>query len=642
MDSPANPSQPTETEATCEPRRVAESKISPIPNRQKLILCLLLAATTIVVYSPILTAPFLNYDDALHVTENLHTRAGLTWDTVKWAFRTNETSDWHPITWLSHALDCQLFGLSPAGPHAVNLLLHAANAVLLFLLLQSATGFLSRSLGVAALFALHPINVESVAWISERKDILSMFFFLLALAAYGAYVRRPGIVNYILVTLAYAAALMSKAQVITFPFALLLLDYWPLRRLGAAAARADQAERADEADGTNQAATSPSKSSASLIIEKIPWFALSAASALITMRVESEAMQAKYPLWVRLANAAQAYAAYVVKAVWPIHLALIYPHPGLSVNKAAAILSALAIVAVSITVLIFHRHRPYFVGWFWFLGTLVPMIGVVQISIHSMADRYAYIPLLGIFTILCWGAAELAERWHLSQAVSIAASAAVLIALGILLSLQVDLWRSNVRLWTHTLAITQQNYTAEDMLASSLFVEGKIEEAIPHLRQALVYYPNDAMAMLNLATYDQMQGNYASAVAGYAEVPHYTRNPGFIEQAYINSGYAYMSLKQYENAIQDFAAALQAQPTNPAVYRGLGLAEQRSGNLPMAIRCYQQSAALEADATNFLLLAQAYDQSNQPDPAKAARAQAAAASTNLPEDEATVQRLLTQ
>jgi protein O-mannosyl-transferase len=635
MDSPANPSQPPE------PKSAAESK-TPSANRQKLILCLLLAATTISVYSPILTAPFLNYDDALHVTENPHTRAGLTWDTVKWAFRSNETSDWHPITWLSHALDCQLFGLSPAGPHAVNLLLHAANAVLLFLLLQSATGFLWRSLAVAALFALHPINVESVAWISERKDVLSMFFFLLALAAYGAYVRRPGIVRYLLVTLAYAAALMSKAQVITFPFALLLLDYWPLRRLGTAAAGTDHGEHVDQADYANQVAAPPPKSFASLLAEKIPWFALSAASALITMRVESEAMQAKYPLWVRLANAAQAYAAYAIKAVWPIHLAPIYPHPGLSINKAAAIFSALAIIVVSVTVLIFRRHRPYFVGWFWFLGTLVPMIGVVQISIHSMADRYAYIPLLGVFTILCWGAAELAERWHVSQGASIAVSAAALIALGILLSLQVDLWRSNVRLWTHTLAITQQNYTAEDMLASALFAEGKIEDAIPHLRQALVYYPDDAMATLNLATYDQMQGNYVSALAGYAKVVHYTRNPGFIEQAYINSGYAHMSLKQYENAIQDFADALQAQPTNPAVYRGLGLAEQRNGNLPMAIRCYQQSASLEPDATNFLLLAQAYDQSNQREPAKAARTQAATASTNLPDDEATVQRLLTQ
>ena len=629
MDSTANPSQPP------------EATTHPSPSRQKLILCLLLAATTIAVYSPILGAPFLNYDDALHVTENPHTRAGLTWDTVKWAFRTNETSDWHPITWLSHALDCQFFGLSPAGPHAVNLLLHTANAVLLFLLLEFATGFLWRSFGVAALFALHPINVESVAWISERKDVLSVFFFLLALAAYGAYVRRPGVARYLLVTLAYALALMSKAQVITFPFALLLLDYWPLQRL-IAADHASRVAHVGKADQSIQAATQPPKSFASLVAEKIPWFALSAASAFITMHVESEAMQAKYPVWVRLANAAQAYGAYLVKTLWPIHLAPIYPHPGLSINKTASIFSAIAILAVSVLALIFRRNRPYFVGWFWFLGTLVPMVGVVQISIHSMADRYAYIPLIGVFTILCWGAAELAARWHVPEAASIAASAVALIVLGILLSLQVDLWRDNVRLWTHTLTVTQQNYTAEDMLASALLSEGKIEQAIRHLRQALVYYPTDAMATLNLATYDQMQGNYAAALAGYEKVPHYTRNPGFIEQAYINSGYAHMSLQQYENAIQDFGAALQAQPTNPAVYRGLGLAEQRGGNLPVAIRCYLQSASMEPDATSYLLLAQAYDQANQPEAAKAARAQAATLSSNLNDDQSTVQRLLTQ
>ncbi|MGA8300744.1 MAG: tetratricopeptide repeat protein, partial [Terriglobales bacterium] len=315
---------------------------------------------------------------------------------------------------------------------------------------------------------------------------------------------------------------------------------------------------------------------------------------------------------------------------------------GLSINKTASIFSAIAILAVSVLALIFRRNRPYFVGWFWFLGTLVPMIGVVQISIHSMADRYAYIPLIGVFTILCWGAAELAARWHVPEAASIAASAAALIVLGILLSLQVDLWRDNVRLWTHTLAVTQQNYTAEDMLASALLSEGKIEQAIPHLRQALVYYPTDAMATLNLATYDQMQGNYAAALAGYEKVPHYTRNPGFIEQAYINSGYAHMSLQQYENAIQDFGAALQAQPTNPAVYRGLGLAEQRGGNLSVAIRCYLQAASMEPDATSYLLLAQAYDQANQPEAAKAARAQAATLSSNLNDDQSTVQRLLTQ
>ena len=619
MDSPSNRNQPD----------------SQSPNRQKLILCILLALTSVAVYSPILGAPFLNYDDALHVTENPHVRSGLTWSTVQWAFRSSETSDWHPITWLSHALDCQLFGLGPAAPHAVNLLLHTMNAVLLFLILEGATGFLWQSLGVAALFALHPINVESVAWISERKDVLSMFFFLLALAVYGRYVRRPSVGRYLAVTLAYALALMSKAQVITFPFALLLLDYWPLGRLAAP----EVAERPQSRE-TGKAAQP--RSFLSAVVEKIPWFALSAASAMITMKVEADAMQAKFPIWVRLANAALAYAKYLGKAVWPLALAPLYPHPGLSINVGAAIASAIAILSVSVLALIFRRRRPLFVGWFWFLGTLVPMIGLVQISVHSMADRYAYIPMLGIFVIIAWGAGELVDKWHLPKAIPIGASAAVLVALGVLLWLQVNYWRDNITLWTHTLAVTQKNYTAEDMLASALLAEGKIEEGIPHLRQALLYYPTDAMATLNLATYDQMRGDYASALEGYSKVPHYTKNAGFIAQALINSGFAHMSLSRYEDATRDFITVLEAQPASAAAWRGLGLAEQRGGHLAQAIQPYQHAAQLEPSGSNFLLLAQACEQGGQTDAARAAQAQAAAISANLNDDNDTVQRLLTQ
>jgi protein O-mannosyl-transferase len=619
MDSPANPNQPTNSQS---------------PNRQKLILCVLLAATTIAVYSPILRAPFLNYDDALHVTENAHVRAGLTWSTVEWAFRSSETSDWHPITWLSHALDCELFGVGPAGPHAVNLLLHATNAVLLFLLLEGATGFLWQSFGAAALFALHPINVESVAWISERKDVLSMLFFLLALAAYGRYVCRPCIGRYLAVTVAYGFALMSKAQVITFPFALLLLDYWPLYRIA-------PRELIDAPVGENQNSP-PAKSFISLIVEKIPWFALSAASAFITMRVEAEAMQAKYPLWVRLANAALAYAKYLEKAVWPLHLAPLYPHPGMSINVASSVVSAIVILGISVLVLALRRHRQFFVGWSWFMGTLVPMIGLVQISIHSMADRYAYIPLVGIFVIMAWGAGALVEKYHLPQSVPISVSAAAMIALAVMLSLQVSFWRDNLPLWTHTLAITQENYTAEDMLASALLAQGKIEEGIPHLRQALLYYPNDAMATLNLATYDQMRGDYSSALEGYSKVPHYTKNPGFIAQALINSGYAYMSLKNYENATKEFIAVLESQPANASGWRGLGLAEQRGGHLAQAIQPYQQATGLEPSGANYLLLAQALELSGQADAAHAAQSRAQAVSPNLNDDSETVQRLLTQ
>ena len=312
-----------------------------------MILCLLLALATIALYSSVFRAPFLNYDDDAYVTGNVHVRAGIKWSTMVWAFRSTELSDWKPIAWLSHALDCQIFGLNPLGPHTVNVLLHAANAVLLFLILESATGFAWRSLVVAALFALHPMNVESVAWIAERKNVLSMFFFLVALASYGWYARQPGVGRYLTVTLAFALGLMTKAQVITFPFVLLLLDYWPLESLAPPQARADK--------------PAPSFQAASfwkLVWEKVPWFALSAASAIITMKAEADAKQLRLPLWAHLGNAALSYAKYLERAFWPMNLAAVYPHPELSISIPAAMASAVAIIAISICAVIF-RERWY-------------------------------------------------------------------------------------------------------------------------------------------------------------------------------------------------------------------------------------------------------------------------------------------
>jgi protein O-mannosyl-transferase len=606
------------------------SSIFQSPNQRRLILCLLLAATTIALYSPVMRAPFLNFDDGSYVTENPHVRAGLTWNTVAWAFRATEATNWHPVTWLSHALDCQLFGMNPAGPHIVNVLLHAVDAALLFLLLESATGLLWQSLAVAGLFALHPINVESVAWISERRNVLSMLFFLLALAAYGRYVRRPGVARYLAVTAAYALGLMSKPHVITFPFALLLLDYWPLRRLSP-----------EDAEGGLSAAQTRSHTFWSLLCEKLPWIALSAASAIITMRVQAEATQAKLSPWIHLGNAAIAYVKYVGKALWPVNLAIVYPHPELSISVLGAVLSAAAIVAVTILAALFRR-RVFFVGWFWFLGTMVPMAGLVQAGVQSMADRYAYIPLLGVFVILVWGVAYCMERWHLSKLFPLALSGIILVSLSILLTRQENFWRDNVTLWMHTLELTQGNYTAEDMLATALIAEGRIEQAVPHLRQAIAFRPDDAMATLNLATYDQMRGDYSSAIAGYARLAQFTKNAALTQLALINSGYAYMSLKDHENARRSFASVLHAQPANAAAFRGLGLAEQRAGNLAGAIPNYRQAAQIEPTAVNYLLLAQSLELAGQIEAARAAGSQAASLGTNWNEDAATVKRLLTE
>ena len=607
-------------------------------QQRRLIASLLLSLLTFVFYSPATRAPFLNYDDGVYIAENAHVRAGLTWSTVTWAFHSTEQWSWQPVTWLSHAFDCQIFGLNPAGPHAVNIFFHVANVVLLFLILAAATGFFWRSLAVAALFALHPINVESVAWIAERKNVLSMFFFLLALAAYGCYSRRPGVTRYLTVTAAYALALMSKPQVITFPFALLLLDYWPLRRFG------DVSETQDPASVSSGVAVetgkSPSSSLWRLFLEKLPWFAMSAISAVITKYVQATATQADIPLTVRLENAALSYAKYLGKVFWPVDLAPIYPHPMHSIKSGAAIAAAVALIAMSIVAVIFRRNRPLFVGWFWFLGTLVPMLGLVQISVQAMADRFAYIPLLGILVIVCWTAAGLVESCHISHKTTAVATSVVLLSLGFALHRQVGFWQNNVSLWSRTLEITENNYTAEDNLATALLAEGRIPEAMPHFRQALLYRPDDVMATLNLAVWDQMRANYQAAAEGYTNVLAYTKVPGFITLAHINRGYARVSLKQYPAAKQDFEEGLRGQPENWAAHRGLGLVAQKTGDIITAVKYYRREVELQPSAVAYLLLAQALDLAGQKAAASQAEAKAMTISRDPSDDRAAVKMLI--
>ncbi len=612
------------------------------PQKRRVILCLLLALATIVLYNPVTRAPFLNYDDPINVTENAQVRAGLTWHTIVWAFQIPKGLDWHPITWLSYALDCQMFGLNPAGFHIINVLFHAANAVLLFLILESATGLVWRSVAVAALFALHPINVESVAWISEQKTVLSMFFFLIALAAYGWYARRPGVGRYMAVTLAYALGLMSKPQVITFPFALLLLDYWPLGRLACLEGVAGGATG-------NVSCEKLDVSFGKLVWEKVPWFAMSAMAAIITMKggkafnyvVETHGPGSKLPLWIRMGNAAISYVRYLGKGFWPANLALVYPHPGYGISIPAIMLSVFALVGVTIVVLIFRRRRPFVVGWLWFLGTMFPMTGLVQIGPHAMADRYAYIPLLGIFVMVCWGAADLIERWHIPAAVSAPVGLAILLMLGTGLHRQVSFWRDNVTLWTHTLAVTEGNFPAEENLALALIAENRVQEALLHLQRASALQPDDPLARFNIATYEQMHGNYQAALDGYAKVVQFPLTaPPLRAKAEANSGYAHLSVKQYDNAKLDFEAALRDQPGNSAAYRGLGLVAQRAGDISQATDDYERSVELQPSPVGYLLLAQALALSGHDEAARAAESTAARMSQNLNEDAAIARQLL--
>ncbi|MGB9489468.1 MAG: hypothetical protein WCA92_03275 [Terriglobales bacterium] len=376
--------------------------MSPSPGRrtferQTLVLCLALVAAVLVSYSSVVRNQFLDYDDDRYITENPNVKAGTTWATVAWAFTTYDESNWHPLTWLSHALDCDLFGLNPVGHHAVNVLLHAASAVLLFLLLQQATGFRWRSLMVAALFALHPINVESVAWAAERKNVLSMLFFLLALLAYGWYARKPGFGRYSAVFVAFVLALLSKPQVITFPFLLLLWDYWPLERFAAL-------------PPTPQAGIAPKVSSP--LLEKVPFLVLCLASAVVTMKAQGAGHTIKdfsqFSVSLRLENAVISYLRYLGKAFWPSNLVALYPHRT-RLYPAWQVVAAVIVVLLSTALVLLKREQRYLaVGWFWFLGSLVPMIGLVQVGDQAMADRYAYLPFIGLFLMITWLLADVA------------------------------------------------------------------------------------------------------------------------------------------------------------------------------------------------------------------------------------------
>ena len=617
----------------------ARPSVRSSPQTQRLILSLLLILATVALYNSLSRAPFLNLDDDLYVTDNPNVRAGLTWHSVAWAFETTANTNWHPVTWLSHELDCQLFGLNPSGPHMINVLLHAANAALIFLMLASVTAMTWRSLMVAILFALHPLNVESVAWIAERKNVLSMFFFLLALAAYGWYARTPSLRRYLTVSVLYALALMAKPQVITFPFVLLLLDYWPLRRMSesgeAAATELAQGElaRGERVGPELRGTLFGHRSFLRLVWEKIPWFALSAASAVITMKAQSGARHGELPLWERLTNASLAYVTYIGKTFWPANLAPLYPHPGRSISIFAAAISALGIVTVTVLVVIFRQRRYLFVGWFWFLGTLVPMIGLVQVGVQSMADRYAYIPLLGIFVIVCWGVPDLlrlftrprhgTESRLTDMPVIVGTFAIVLLALGFALHRQLAFWGDNFTLWRHTLDITRENFIAEDNAATALLDQGRPDDANQYFRHANLVRPNDPISTLNIASYSQQHGNYQGAIEGYEKLFQITESPQLLALAHANCGYAYYALQQYDSAKQNFGAALKQQPQNAAAYLGLGLLAKRENSWAQAAQYFEHAAEIQPTPMTYELLSQVLESAGQMEAANAARAHAA-------------------
>ncbi|MGB8370151.1 MAG: tetratricopeptide repeat protein [Limisphaerales bacterium] len=615
-------------------------------------LCLLLVAVTLAVYWPVTRYDFVNYDDPDYFSSNAHVQAGLTSDNVVWAFCTGYASNWHPLTWLSLMLDRELSGPGPAGPHFTNLLFHLANTVLLFLLLRQMTGLRPdtdigalasakppaqpgsstqaavnwRSAFVAALFALHPLHVESVAWISERKDVLSTFFGLLALWAYARFVQKSEVRSqksevenqgsglrpptsgyYWLALLFFALGLMSKPMLVTLPLVMLLLDWWPLKRFTIYDLRFTILR---------------------LAREKIPFFVLSAISCVVTFIAQQKGgavtKLAGISMTGRVANAFVSYARYLDKTLWPSPLANPYPHPG-HWGFPLVIYSVALVAGLSAIAVLYARKFPFFfTGWFWFAGTLVPVIGLIQVGIQSMADRYTYVPLIGLFIIFVWGLAETGMSRQVPKTLIAVLIAMVLVVSTLRTRNQLNYWQNNETLFRHTLAVTENNYLAYNNLGTWLSKKGQIAEAMDCFRKSLQINPDNSDVLYNLGNAFAKLGNWDEAINNYQRALQITPNqPDVLD----NLGFALAAKKQfadavvcfeaalklnpdyadahnnlatvlfiqknYNEAVRHFREALRITPGNPQIYSNLGDALVKQGQTTEAVRCYQEALRLK-------------------------------------------------
>lgn len=488
--------------------------------RLKITIALVLVAATLLVFWQAGSHDFIILDDQLYVSQNSAIQGGLTLDGIRWAFTDTETTgNWHPLTWISHMVDIQLFGINPAGHHLVNVVLHAANTLLLFLALCTLTGAPWRSAVVAALFALHPLHVESVAWVAERKDVLSTFFWMLTLLCYAGYVRRRGPVRYLATFAAFVLGLMAKPMLVTLPFVLLLLDYWPLGRF-----EGGSEMQVPRASGEAEPAPAHKKKLQRLVLEKLPFLATSAIFCAVAIHAQHRGGYVPsfyaYPLLLRIYNALLAYAGYLAKTVWPLDLAVFYPFPRVT-SIWPVIGSTVLLIGISLTTAWQARRRPYLlIGWLWFLGTLVPVIGLVQVGRQSMADRYMYIPLVGLAIMAVWGIAGLFSTLPRRAAVLGGTAGVILLACAGMTRHQLAYWQDSVALLEHTLQVTPPNYFVQGILGNALFQMGRFEEALPHYQEAARINPAYAMAYYRIGTImlyrqdiDQAIRNFSTALA---------------------------------------------------------------------------------------------------------------------------------
>jgi len=559
----------------------------PIPAREPLVskaflIALLLALLTIALYWKVSGHEFMIYDTYDYIHHNPMVKQGLSLQGTAWAFTTFYMSNWHPITWLAHMLDVQLFGLNAAGHHLVNLLVHVLSTLILFGFLNRTTRALWASAFVAMLFAIHPLHIESVAWVAERKDCLSALFGLLALWYFSRYVRRRSILCYLAALVAFSLSLMAKPMLVTLPFLLLLLDYWPMNRY-AARSSAGRPGNGDTA-----------KSVRFLVWEKVPFFLLTTAACIVAFLAQQKGGSMggmdQFPLEMRLANALISYSEYCLKTIVPVRLSVFYPYPAdIPVLKTLA--AGAFVAGLSVMALISIRRRPWFVvGWFWYLGTLVPVIGIVQIGSQAMADRYTYLPSIGLFIMCAWWGREIAGHSRRLQTLVTVAALAITLSLAAVTHRHLDTWRNSVTLFSQARAVAGDNPLINYFLGAALAEQGQDARAFHYYRKALALNPEDELTHLNIGVLLQRRGRFAEAAGHYAKALQI--NPRSW-QAHHNLGLNRMATGQIPAAINHYLAALALAPESATVHNSLAVAYIRTGAVPQAIWHLERAVSLD-------------------------------------------------
>ncbi|MCE5324513.1 tetratricopeptide repeat protein [bacterium] len=544
----------------------------------RLLICIILVFITIAAYCRVMSFGYVNYDDNEYIIHNRHIHDGLTQESVVWAFTTSRAVNWHPLTWISYMLDVQFYGNHSWGYHLTNLLFHLANTLLLFLLLLRMTGNLWASAFVAAAFAVHPLHVESVAWVSERKDVLSTFFWMLTMWAYVTYVNKPAFRRYLIMLVWFALGLMSKPMLVTLPFVLLLLDHWPLERCAGAGKQSTWRH---------------------LVFEKLPMFVMAAASCVITVMVQKSGgavqLLQDYPFGVRLANAVVSYTAYITKMLWPTKLCILYPHPETSLPLWHVLISTALLVVLTSSALLAARRRPYItMGWLWYVVTLIPVIGLVQVGQQAMADRYTYVPLIGLFIIIAWGIPDMTKRFKakiLRYVPAVGASIIILILI-IMTYFQTGCWRSEMALFKQAMSATSGHCVIRCCIAGTLLDQGKPKQAIDQLKTAIKMNPSFARGHNALGFIYLKQGKLDAAIKELNRALKI--NPDF-PLAHSNIGSAYATLGKTDEAIRHFKKAIKMKPNYSDTHYSLANVLVEQGMIDEGIAEYRQALRYNPD-----------------------------------------------